>query len=44
MPHSQLPDRAIVAVTGEEAESLLNRLVTNSVLGMGGGAARYAAR
>ena len=43
MPHCQLPDRAIVAVTGEEAESLLNRLVTNSVLGMEGGAARYAA-
>ena len=43
MPHCLLPERAIVAVTGEDAESLLNRLVTNSVLGMHGGAARYAA-
>ena len=43
MPHCLLADRAILAVTGEDAESLLNRLVTNSVLGMHGGAARYAA-
>ena len=38
-----LVDRAIVAVAGEEAEGLLNRLVTNSVLGMESGEARYAA-
>ena len=43
MPRSLLPDRAIVAVTGDDAESLLNRLVTNSVLGMAPNEARYAA-
>ena len=43
MPHCLLPDRAVVAVAGEDAESLLNRLVTKSVLGMHGNDARYAA-
>ena len=43
MPQCLLPDRAIVAVAGEDAESLLNRLVTKSVLGMRGNDARYAA-
>ena len=43
MPTCLLADRAIVAVTGEEAENLLNRLVTKSVLGMDGNDARYAA-
>ena len=43
MPLCLLPDRAVVAVSGEDAEGLLNRLVTNSVLGMHGNAARYAA-
>ena len=43
MPHCLLPDRAIVAVTGEDAESLLNRLVTKSVLAMEAHETRYAA-
>ena len=43
MPHCLLPDRAVVAIAGEDAESLLNRLVTKSVLGMHGNDARYAA-
>ena len=43
MPHSLLPDRAVVSVSGEDAESLLNRLFTNTVLGMASGQARYAA-
>lgn len=43
MTHGLLPDRAIVAVSGEDAESLLNRLVTKSVLGMTPNEARYAA-
>ena len=43
MPHSLLPDRAIVAVTGEDAEGLLNRLLTKSVVGMESNEARYAA-
>ncbi len=43
MPHCLLPDRAIVAVTGEDAEGLLNRLVTKSVLQMASNEARYAA-
>lgn len=43
MNQCQLPDRAIVAVTGEDAESLLNRLLTSSMLDMKSGMARYAA-
>lgn len=43
MPHCLLTDRTIVAVSGEDAETLLNRLVTNSVLGMHNNEARYAA-
>ncbi len=43
MPHCLLPDRAIVAVTGEEAEGLLNRVLTKSVLQMASNEARYAA-
>lgn len=43
MSHCLLRDRAIVAVSGADAETLLNRLVTNDLLGMGNGAARYAA-
>ncbi len=44
MDSSLLRDRAIVAVSGEEAELLLNRLFTNSMLGMRGvNGARYAA-
>ena len=43
MSVSLLPDRAILAVTGEDAEGLLNRLFTKSVLGMADGSARYAA-
>lgn len=38
-----LSDRAIIAVSGADAEALLNRLFTNSVLGMATGEARYAA-
>ena len=38
-----LPDRAIVMVTGEEAEALLNRLFTRDLLGLTEGEARYAA-
>ena len=43
MPHTLLADRAIVSVTGDEAEALLNRLFTNSVLAMEVGQMRYAA-
>ena len=43
MTECLLDDRAIIAVAGEDAEGLLNRLVTNSMLGMRPGAARYAA-
>lgn len=43
MNSSLLPDRGLIAVSGDEAEGLLNRLFTNSVLGMQGGKARYAA-
>ena len=39
----RLTDRAILAVSGEDAETLLNRLFTNSMLGMASGSARYAA-
>jgi folate-binding protein YgfZ len=38
-----LPDRGLVSVSGEDAESLLNRLFTNSILDMNPGLARYAA-
>lgn len=43
MASSLLPDRAIVAVDGEDAEALLNRLFTRNMLGMKDGEARYAA-
>jgi folate-binding protein YgfZ len=43
MTHSLLPDRGVIAVTGEDAESFLNRMFTNSVLGMQPGSARFAA-
>ena len=43
MKSCRLIDRGIVSVSGDDAESFLNRLVTNSVLGMGDGEARYAA-
>ena len=43
MNQCQLTDRGIVAVSGDEAEGLLNRLFTNSMLGMPSGTARYAA-
>lgn len=43
MPYCLLPDRAIVAVIGEDAEGLLNRLLTKSVLEMAPNGARYAA-
>ncbi len=38
-----LHDRAIVAVSGDDAEGFLNRLVTNTTLAMRPGEARYAA-
>ena len=38
-----LDDRAILVVAGDDAESFLNRLLTNSMLGMRQGEARYAA-
>lgn len=43
MASSLLPHRAIIAVSGDEAETFLNRLFTNSMLGMVPGASRYAA-
>jgi folate-binding protein YgfZ len=43
MNQCQLTDRSIVAVSGEDAEGLLNRLFTNSMLNMSPGTARYAA-
>ena len=43
MSVSLLPDRAILFVSGDDAEGLLNRLFTNSVLAMPDGTARYAA-
>ncbi len=43
MSSTLLRDRAIVCVTGEDAETLLNRLFTNSMLDVTGGSARYAA-
>lgn len=36
-------DRGVIAVTGSDAEPLLNRLFTNSVLEMAPGSARFAA-
>ena len=38
-----LHDRAVVAVSGDDAEEFLNRLLTNSMLAMRPGEARYAA-
>ena len=38
-----LADRAVLLVEGDEAEALLNRLVTRNVAGMRAGEARYAA-
>ena len=38
-----LADRGIVAVSGDDAESLLNRLFTKNMLDMRAGSARYAA-
>jgi folate-binding protein YgfZ len=43
MPLSLLPDRALLLVSGEEAEALLNRLFTRSMTGMEVGEARYSA-
>ena len=43
MPVSLLPDRSLLLVSGEEAEALLNRLVTRNLAGMHTGEARYAA-
>lgn len=43
MNECQLTDRGIVSISGDEAEGLLNRLFTNSMLGMSAGTARYAA-
>ena len=43
MPQSLLPDRALLLVSGEEAEALLNRLFTRNLAGMHDGEARYAA-
>ena len=42
--NSCLPtDRALVQVSGDEAEAFLNRLVTRNIAGMAQGEARYAA-
>ena len=38
-----LHDRAIIAVEGDDAEGFLNRLLTNNMLAMRAGEARYAA-
>ena len=43
MPSCLLSDRGVLAVTGDDAESFLNRLLTNSVLAMAPGSARFAA-
>lgn len=43
MKTTMLSDRAVVAVDGKDAEALLNRLLTKSVVGMALGDARYAA-
>lgn len=43
MTQSLLSDRGVIAVTGEDAESFLNRMFTNSVLDMRPGSARFAA-
>ena len=39
----RLDDRAILGVSGEDAEGFLNRLLTRNLLGMAQGEARYAA-
>ncbi len=38
----RLSDRAVIAVAGADADALLNRLFTNSMLDMADGTARYA--
>ena len=43
MTRCLLDDRAIIAVSGEDAETLLNRLFTNSMLEIAPGSGRYAA-
>ena len=43
MTQSLLSDRGVIAVTGEDTESFLNRMFTNSVLDMRPGSARFAA-
>jgi folate-binding protein YgfZ len=42
MGSSLLADRGIIVVAGEEAEAFLHRLVTNDMLDMAAGEARYA--
>ena len=43
MSQCLLADRGVVAVSGDDAEAFLNRLLTNSVLDMHGREARFAA-
>ena len=43
MTHALLPDRGVVAILGEDAESFLQNLVTQSVDGLAPGGARFAA-
>ncbi|WP_158808381.1 folate-binding protein YgfZ [Beijerinckia sp. L45] len=42
MTRCLLADRGVIAVSGEDAESFLNRMFTNSVLDMPPGSARFA--
>jgi folate-binding protein YgfZ len=42
MTRCLLPDRGVIALSGDDAETFLNRLVTNSVLDMPAGSARFA--
>lgn len=42
MTRCLLADRGVIAVSGDDAESFLNRLLTNSVLEMHAGSARFA--
>ena len=42
MTRCLLADRALIAVSGDDAESFLNRMFTNSVLDMPAGGARFA--
>ena len=42
MTRCLLSDRGVIAVSGEDAESFLNRMVTNSVLAIPAGSARFA--